>query len=134
MDSGDLASLGFGSWHAFYPAAADELLKHAPREYGVYAIRRSTPYQRAHGSSDLLYVGSATNASGGLNMRLRQYFRVGHDQATNKRILALVTGSDQYQVAWRITATKGEALAGEADFLERYKREHGERPPQNRRG
>ncbi len=102
MNSGDLTPLGFGPWHPFSPAAADELIKHVPR---VYAIRRSRPYERARGSSDLLYVGSATNDSGGLNGRLRQFFRVGQAQATNKWILALVTSSDEFEVAWRTTAT-----------------------------
>ena len=89
MRSTELAEYGLRSWVTFNQAGEKALLAALPTRPGVYVMRCRRDYQRAVGSSDVLYVGSATNAQG-LKTRLRQYFHPGPTQRTNKRIMALV--------------------------------------------
>jgi excinuclease UvrABC nuclease subunit len=95
-------------------------------------MRCRRDYQRAVGSSDVLYVGSATNAQG-LKTRLRQYFHPGPTQRTNKRIMALVADCTDFEVAFVETKSIPDAKMLEATILEKYERDHGELPPQNLR-
>jgi hypothetical protein len=66
-------------------------------------------------------------------MRLRQYFHPGWRQATNLRILALVRQSTEFELGFVAVASPAKAKALEAELLERYERDHGELPPENRR-
>lgn len=132
MNSSDLQSDGFTRWWPFSPVQEKVLLARAPRRPGVYAIRRSEPYSRARGVSDLVYIGSAANQQG-LQMRLRQYFHPGPTQATNRRILALVRKADDFEVAFVVTLSPAKAKALEAELLERYELDHAELPPMNLR-
>ena len=132
VTSADLRVHGFGQWLPFGVLTKREMLLHVPTDIGVYAIRHHLPYPRMRGESDILYVGSATNRQG-LRMRLRQYFRPGPTQRTNKRLRELVGESADYQVAFVVTRSGAEARSLEAELLERYEADHGELPPQNRR-
>jgi hypothetical protein len=132
MNSEDLSRSGFSEWQLFNRQAKKVLLRQVPKSFGVYAIRRGTQFSRVRGSSDILYIGSATNQAG-LHIRLRQYFSPGPTQRTNKRILALVAESGSYQVAWLLADTIPKAKALEQEILEGYWQEHGELPPENLR-
>jgi excinuclease UvrABC nuclease subunit len=108
------------------------LLSLLPTRPGAYAIRRSTPYQRRIGLSDILYFGSAANARG-LKNRLSQYFHPGHLQRTNIRILNLVGGSSDFEVSVASTDSIPDAKFLESTLLAAYEAEHGELPPENKR-
>jgi hypothetical protein len=130
MNSNDLAPLGLTRWISFNRASERLLLNEAPREEGVYAIRRRTPFQRKEGTSDILYIGSAVNRVGGLQMRCRQYFHPGPTQHTNKRILALCGDCDDFEISF-LAAKLAKGV--ESELLQRYEDDHGELPPENRR-
>jgi len=132
MMSSDLAGYGFGPWWPFSRLQERTLLATVPKAIGAYAIRRREPFQRVLGQSDLLYVGCATNAQG-LNLRLRQYFHPGPTQRTNRRILEVIGTSGDFEVAVAVSESIAAARALEATLLERYERDHGELPPENRR-
>jgi hypothetical protein len=72
MDSEELSKMGFSEWHPFNREAKKGLLCAAPKSVGVYAIRRDTPFSRALGASDILYIGSAANQKG-MYGRIGQY-------------------------------------------------------------
>ncbi len=132
MKSSDLSKYGLTSWTVFSLAAEKALLALTPERPGVYVLRCCREYQRVNGSSDILYVGSATNAQG-LRTRIRQYFHPGPTQTTNKRIRALVGDCSDFEVAFVQTASIPEAKMLEALILEAYERDHRELPPQNLR-
>jgi excinuclease UvrABC nuclease subunit len=132
LKSHDLTRAGFCNWRAFNPRGRKELLRDAPKSFGVYAIRRDTDFSRIRSASDIVYIGSATNQDG-LWRRIGQFFSPGHLQSTNKRILALIGETVNYQIAWLLTDTKAKAKALESELLEHYEQEHGELPPENKR-
>lgn len=132
MDSAVLSQMGFSEWRPFNRQNKKELVSAVPQSVGVYAIRRDSPFTPLRGSSDILYVGSATNQKG-LRGRISQYFSPGPTQWTNKRILALVSDSTSYQISWILTETIARAKALEQELLEEYLGEHGELPPENLR-
>jgi hypothetical protein len=98
----------------------------------VYVIRRRQDYQRRVGESDILYVGSAVNQQG-LKIRIRQYFHPGPTQRTNKRILALIADSAEFELAYVEAKSIPEAKTLEATILDNYERDHAELPPENKR-
>ena len=116
----------------FSPSVRARLLAILPDNYGVYAIRRDTPLPRVQGSSDIVYIGSATNQKG-LKNRIGQYFSPGPTQSTNKRILALITRPQGYEIGWVVMPTITEAKAFEQELLDGYLRDHSELPPENHR-
>jgi len=124
---------GFLFWAKFNRKSKPELMESLPLAYGVYVVRKSSPIKRVHGESDIIYVGSACNQNG-LKGRIRQYFSPGPTQPTNKRILALVAESDEYELGWCRMPLKSDALGLEQRILERYLTDHGERPPENKKG
>lgn len=132
MRSSELRQYGLTSWTLFNRAGEKALLALVPEHPGVYVLRCCRDYQLVKGSSDILYVGSATNAQG-LKMRLRQYFHPGPSQRTNKRILAVVGECSDFEVAFVRTRSIPDAKMLEATILEVYERDHGELPPQNLR-
>jgi excinuclease UvrABC nuclease subunit len=132
MRSPDLASYGFGTWSPFSKAGKSALINSLPVRPGVYAIRCCREFTRKNGSSDILYLGSATNAQG-VRHRIRQYFSPGPTQRTNIRILALIGDCDDYELAFVVTKSIPEAKMLEATLLEKYEGEHGELPPENKR-
>jgi excinuclease UvrABC nuclease subunit len=132
VKSSDLTKYGFGAWLPFSRANEPLLLPQLPTRPGAYVIRRSTPYQRRKGLSDILYFGSAANARG-LKNRLSQYFHPGPTQRTNIRILNLVGGSSDFEVSVVTTDSIPDAKFLESTLLEAYEAEHGELPPENKR-
>src|SRR4051812_33597951 len=100
MNSTDLATIGFVSWMLFIRSSGKQLLRAAPTAEGVYVIRRRLLFQRVRRTSDILYIGSAMNRSGGLQRRCRQDFHPGHGNATSKRLLALCGNCDDYEIAF----------------------------------
>jgi hypothetical protein len=98
----------------------------------VYVIRRRQSYQRRLGESDICYVGSAVNQQG-LKMRIRQYFHPGPTQLTNKRILALVGDSSEFELAFVEGESMPQAKMLEATILDNYERDHAQLPPENKR-
>ena len=133
MNSNDLGDMGFCSWLPFGLPTKKSLLSKVPRSMGVYAFRHAEPFSRVRGSSDILYIGSATNRNG-LRGRIGQYFSPGPTQRTNQRILALITQEKgAYSVSWVETHEIARAKAFEQDLLGKYLQEHGELPPQNLR-
>ena len=133
MTTGDLQKEGFVNWGTFNRPARTDLLKRIPSGFGVYIVRAMQGTKRIRGVSDIIYVGSACNQNG-LKGRIRQYFSPGPTQPTNKRILALVGDSDDYELGWLELPAKSDAVGLEQRLLERYFEDHGERPPQNRKG
>ena len=133
MTTEDLKAKGFVSWSKFNSVRKAELLLRLPRKFGVYVIRANKPVKRARGESDIVYFGSACNQNG-LRGRINQYFSPGPTQPTNKRIIALVGESDDYEIGWFQVPAKSDAVALEQRLLERYIADHGERPPQNLKG
>jgi excinuclease UvrABC nuclease subunit len=99
---------------------------------GVYAVRCCRDYQRVVGTSDILYIGSATNREG-LRKRIYQYFHPGPTQRTNRRILALVGDCTDFEVSFTETKSNPNAKMLEAELLEQYESEHGQLPPENKR-
>lgn len=133
MRSADLSSYGFEVWRAFSRIGEKGLLSALPEESGVYAIRCCREYGRVSGTSDILYFGSATNQRG-LRGRVRQYFHPGPSQRTNRRILKLVGECSDFEISFVLTACPEDAKRLETTLLETYESEHGELPPENRRG
>lgn len=132
MKSSDLASYGFGVWSPFSKLAKSSLIASLPSRPGVYAIRYCQESTRGTGTSDILYFGPATNAQG-IKNRIRQYFSPGPTQWTNIRILVLMGDCADYELAYVATDSIPEAKMLEAVLLEKYEREHGELPPENKR-
>src|SRR5208282_4723797 len=130
MKSSDLSQHGFGTWAPFSRLGERALLPTIPAKPGVYVLRRHKEYPRRVGTSDILYIGSATNQQG-LKLRIRQYFHPGPTQRTNKRILALVGDCSDFDVSFVVTTSIPEAKILEAALLEAYEIQHGELPPQN---
>jgi hypothetical protein len=110
-----------------------ELLRKVPSQFGVYVVRATKAVKRIRGESDIVYIGSACNQNG-LRGRISQYFSPGPTQITNKRILALIEESADYEIGWRPVAAKSRVVELEQELLERYFTDHGERPPQNFKG
>lgn len=131
MNSADLAREGFTGWMSFRPTLEQALLAQVPTVPGVFVVRRRQPYRRQRGESDLVYVGVGANRRG-LNQRLRQVFHPGPTQSTNKRLLDLVADSGEYQVGFADAPTGEAARALKNRLLERYRRDHGELPPEHR--
>ena len=130
MNSDDLRGRGFVFWTRFNRKSESLVIQTAPEAEGVYAIRRTLPFDRARGGSDILYIGSAFNQVGGLRTRCRQYFHPGSSQSTNKRILALCGDCNDFEISF---LTVKSAKGFESDLLHLYEADHGELPPENRR-
>jgi len=110
-----------------------ELLRKVPSEFGVYVVRATDELKRIRGESDIVYIGSAGNQNG-LRGGISQYFSPGPTQITNRRILALIGASADYEIGWLAVAAKSRAVGLEQELLERYFTDYGERSPQNLKG
>jgi hypothetical protein len=123
-------------WHdRVAPAGiADEraLLRYLPpRKMEVYIFRSVEPVIRLIGSSDILYIGSATNARG-LQQRVRQYYHPGPTQRTHQKIKAyLELNAAGVSVGHLVRETAEDALDLERLLLETYYWAHGDLPPLN---
>lgn len=129
MNSDDLESQGLSGWIPFRPDSKEEFLSHVPEAPGAYAIRKSQPFGRFSGESDIVYIGSA---EGGLRARFRSYFRPGSSQATSQRINAEMHEQPDLQLGFVAVDRSEEVRAKERDWLMAYKQDHRELPPLNR--
>jgi hypothetical protein len=129
MRSSDLEKFGFQRWLPFNINAAPVLSRELPISFGVYAIRRKGPIPE--GSSDIIYIGSATNKLG-LLQRIRQYLWPGLTQRTNQRIRALIGDSDGFELSCVTTREQEDALVLEARILHAFVSATGSLPVENR--
>jgi hypothetical protein len=68
----------------------------------------------------------------GLKMRIGQYLQSGPTQRTNKRILALLADSSEFEFAYIEAKSIPEAKMLEATILDKFERDHAELPPENK--
>lgn len=132
MDSASLEKRGIKSWIDFSSAAERITLAGLPTSFGVYVILLGREDQRLRGTSDIAYIGKATNRNG-LRGRIRQYFHPGPTQSTNIAMRQrLCADGCQLKIGFAALASAAEAIRLESDLLLEFEREHGELPPYNR--
>jgi hypothetical protein len=127
----DLQELGFIEWLPFTLVEQSRLIGELPQSDGVYVIRSSRSFGRYRGESDIVYVGSSANATGGLKGRVKFFFRPGPSQYTSLRIKALLDRAEELEISFRICPAM-EARSLEKEILKQYVDEHWELPPYNR--
>jgi hypothetical protein len=115
MTTSDLEKEGFLHWTAFNRLGKAELLRKVPSQFSVYVIRATKAIKRIHGEFDIVYIGSACNQNG-LRGRISQYFSPAPTQITNKRILALIEESADYEIGWLPVAAKSRAVVLEQEL------------------
>jgi hypothetical protein len=134
----------FTTFVAAKRAGAAEWAKVAPpRSPGVYFFATASA-PRARGESDIYYIGRADPS---LRDRIGKYLYrvkrsaererygwVGNPNAPEQGIASLVEEGRPVEIGWLVTANEDAAAQTESEFLERYRDEHGEYPPNNRRG
>lgn len=132
MDSTSLQDRGINSWVAFNCTTEREVLAGLPRPPGVYVILLGASERRLRGTSDIAYVGSATNQNG-LRGRVRQYFHPGPTQSTNVAMnQRLRVAPCTLLVGFRAADSVAAAKRLEWDLLLQFENEHDELPPYNR--
>lgn len=131
MKSSDLKDRGFGAWCTFVLEVEHQLLGDLPTATGVYSMRFPTEQARLRGTSDIAYIGKATNQKG-LRGRVRQYFHPGWRQSTNLAMKARLVEGMLLEFAYTVTAGVGDAVSLESELLLAFEGEHGERPPFNK--
>lgn len=133
MDSTSLQSLGIGSWVAFSCTTEREVLAKLPPLPGVYVILLEEFQCRRRSTSDIAYIGKATNQNG-LRGRVRQYFHPGPTQSTNiamnQRIRAV---GHPLRIGFVVANSVKAAQQLESNLLLQFESEHKELPPYNRR-
>ena len=132
MRSTALSRYGFVVWLPFNRKGERTLLAACPLRPGVYALRRRVDYQRSVGTSDIVYIGSATG-HGGLRRRVYQYFHPGATERTNGRIPPLEAASTDLELSFLVTESETDADTLKASLLANYESEHGQLPPENKR-
>lgn len=128
MDSESLEEHGLKEWLGW------DLLTilDVPYKQGVYAIRlKSGTKKRKIGASDLLYIGESNNL-------VRRIFGNylggigGGAGSTTERINILLQLGENFEnteIGWVVTENDQERESLERKLIERYKYEHGEKPP-----
>lgn len=132
MRGTSLSQHGFVVWLPFNRNGERALLAALPLRPGVYALRRRVDYQRSVGTSDIVYIGSATS-HGGLRRRLYQYFHPGSTERTKGRIPPAETTCTDFEVSFLVTESEAYAVTLKALLLARYESEHAQLPPENKR-
>ena len=132
MDSASLKDIGILSWTKFTCGTERHLLSGMPLSVGVYVILLGNRQLRIRGSSDIAYIGKATNQRG-LRGRISQYFHPGPTQSTN---IAMNQRLHVADCALRIGFVSADSVQAarrlESDLLLQFEKEHGERPPYNK--
>ena len=132
MDSTTLRELGFGPWAPISSREEARLLEALPVSCGVYAFLLAQSMARRLGTSDIAYIGKATNQNG-LRGRVRQYFHPGPSQSTNIAMRRRLDAADcSLLLSFVASASAIVAARLEADLLAQFKAEHAELPPYNR--
>jgi hypothetical protein len=132
MDSTALQGLGFGSWVPISIHAETPVLEALPVSRGVYAFLFAQSMARRRGTSDIAYIGKATNQNG-LRGRVRQYFHPGPTQSTNLAMRKRLAAAEcSLRLGFVVSTSATIASRLEADLLIQFEREHTELPPYNR--
>jgi excinuclease UvrABC nuclease subunit len=131
MDSNDLKKRGFGVWQPFGLTSEHTLLRELPTSFGVYSMRLSNSEPMTQGSSDIAYIGRATNQNGVLG-RIRQYFHPGWRQSTNLKMKARLVDGIKLEIAFVTTADAESAIHLESELLLLFEAEHTQKPPYNK--
>lgn len=120
------------SWVAFTSAVERQVLTGLPGSPGVYVILLGASENRHCGTSDVAYIGKATNQKA-LRGRVRQYFHPGPTQGTNIAMKQRL-GLDGCSLRLGFIATDSGTAATrlESILLLQFENEHGELPPFNR--
>jgi excinuclease UvrABC nuclease subunit len=132
MDSNSLSRKGFERWQDFSLKAEATLSSGLPTSNGVYVIKNDTSFGRFVGESDIIYIGSASDENG-LRGRILQYFNPEPTQSTNKRINGILHLRPGLKISYILKPSADDANALESSLLKEYDRQHGERPPANRK-
>jgi len=133
VDSTDLKDYDIDTWFTFTSNSEKLLIESLPSKFGIYAIHTMEKFGRLYGKSDIIYIGSATSASG-LKVRIKQYFHPGRSQFTNLRIGEVLRKRTDLMIGYLITNNWSDAKELETSLLNMYEKEHGELPPLNRQG
>ncbi len=108
------------------------MLGQLPSAPGVYVVLFDCMHERLVGSSDIAYIGKATNQNG-LRGRVRQYFHPGPTQSTNLAMKERLWEHDcSLRVGFTTSKSKADAERLESELLIQFEIEHGELPPYNR--
>jgi hypothetical protein len=117
---------------AFTRDTEPAVLANLPSAVGLYVILLDEHAVCRRGTSDIAYIGKATNR-GGLRGRVRQYFHPGPTQSTN---IAMRCRLNALGCALRIGFTSSDsgpaARRLESDLLIAFEKEHGQLPPYNK--
>lgn len=130
MNSADAEKYGISHWLSMNERHWADLWRELRCVYGVYVIRRRTPYSRKEGESDIVRIGLATGYDG-LFARIRLMLLSSRQVAGDDRVTAKVRHSDDYEIGWAELETTRAASALKDALLERYLLEHWEPPPGN---
>jgi excinuclease UvrABC nuclease subunit len=133
MDSCSLRERGIVFWDEFSVASENAVLARLPTSPGVYVVRLAEMAPRRRGTSDIAYIGKATNQNG-LRGRVRQYFHPGPTQSTNIAMnLRICRVGSALRVGFIVVESVSTARRLESDLLHQFENEHDDLPPYNRR-
>ncbi len=126
MDSASLQDRGVGSWVAFNCTSEREVLAGLPTLPGAYIMLLGEYEQRRRGTSDIAYIGMATNRNG-LRGRVRQYFHPGPTQSTNIAMNQRLSAAGcPLRIGFVAAASVAAARRMESDLLLQFESEHYE--------
>ena len=131
MNSNDLVNRGFGTWQSFSLATQGALLRGLPESFGVYSMRLPRPEQILQGSSDIAYIGKATNRNG-VRGRIRQYFHPGWNQSTNLEMKDRLIARVELEIAFITTPDASSAAELESQLLLLFEAQHAQKPRYNK--
>ena len=132
MNTNELAEIGFNTWFLFNISNRENLLNTLPTNFGVYVIAIDQPFGRFIGESDIVYIGSTIRKNGGIRTRIKEHFKPGKSQQTNKRISELLNTNIFLRFSVVSKRKPNNARELEKKLLNKYVKQHGELPPLNR--
>ena len=97
----------------------------------MYSMRALVPEPVRQGSSDIAYIGRATNRHG-VRGRIRQYFHPGWRQSTNLEMKARLTEGVGLELAFVSTGDGQSAANLESELLLLFEAEHAQKPCYNK--
>jgi hypothetical protein len=125
MTSKDLQ--GFSAWVSFSRRG----IEGAHNKAGAYVIRTCAGklFGRLNGSSDIVYIGRASQ----LRRRLKQHLNPRYDERDIASILKRIQSDfGPLDVSWKESGDTAKAKLEETKLLEKYLSDHIELPPLNR--
>lgn len=129
MTSDDLPE--FSQWAEWSQATPPQ----APITWGVYAFRLADlNISRLLGESNLLYIGCTEGRAGTVSRRLNDHLKIRTDgTGIAEDLLRTKHGVGTVQISWHICESSEEAKKLEATLLTKYRSDHIELPPLNRK-